>query len=106
MLDPSPSFSCFLLASLLAPFPFPAFIRSCVVGVSAGGGWLPLHLAARRGSHQAVKMLLDQGADPVATDDSGRTAKKLAEVNNRAECVKLLEDAELQMSSQPADSNV
>mmetsp|Transcript_6251 Transcript_6251/g.17483 ORF Transcript_6251/g.17483 Transcript_6251/m.17483 type:complete len:136 (-) Transcript_6251:436-843(-) len=59
-----------------------------------GGGWLPLHLAARRGSHSTVKMLLEQGADPMATDESGRTAKKLAEVNNRTDCVQLLEEAE------------
>ena len=41
----------------------------------------------------AVKMLLEAGADPTATDSNGRTAKDLAEKNNRKECVEMLEEA-------------
>eukprot|EP00193_Tetraselmis_chui_P006927 CAMPEP_0177763550 /NCGR_PEP_ID=MMETSP0491_2-20121128/6931_1 /TAXON_ID=63592 /ORGANISM="Tetraselmis chuii, Strain PLY429" /LENGTH=130 /DNA_ID=CAMNT_0019279665 /DNA_START=516 /DNA_END=908 /DNA_ORIENTATION=+ len=55
-----------------------------------GAGWLPLHLAARRGSVKIVEMLLEAGADPTAVDENGRTARTLAEVNKRAECVDIL----------------
>lgn len=42
---------------------------------------------------KAVQMLLDAGADPSATDGNGRTAKDLAEINKREECVRLLDEA-------------
>jgi len=62
----------------------------CFVFFIAGAGWLPLHLAARRGSVKIVEMLLEAGADPTAVDENGRTARTLAEVNKRAECVDIL----------------
>eukprot|EP00873_Tetraselmis_striata_P018816 jgi/Tetstr1/439080/TSEL_027570.t1 len=55
-----------------------------------GAGWLPLHLAARRGSLKTVQLLLDAGADPKAVDGAGRSARSLAEVNKRTDCLELL----------------
>uniref|UniRef100_A0A061RCC6 Ankyrin unc44 n=1 Tax=Tetraselmis sp. GSL018 TaxID=582737 RepID=A0A061RCC6_9CHLO len=59
-----------------------------------GNGWPLLHLAARRGSAKTVEMLIGAGACPRARDGSGRTAREIAAVNNKAECVGLLERAE------------
>jgi ankyrin repeat protein len=41
-------------------------------------GTTPLHLAARFGREDAVKALLERGADPAAADESGQTPAAVA----------------------------
>ena len=55
-------------------------------------GWLPLALAARRGSAKCCRQLLAAGADAAALSQ-GKTALEIAQINNRAECVAVLEQA-------------
>lgn len=43
-----------------------------------GAGWRPLHVAASRGSADAVTLLLAHGATPAATDDAGATPADVA----------------------------
>ena len=51
-------------------------------------GWTALHWAARRGSSEAVSLLLARGADPrLTTWNDGRSALHLAAPSNSALCV-------------------
>lgn len=43
---------------------------------------------------KTVQLLLDAGADPKAVDGAGRSARSLAEVNKRTDCLELLSKLE------------
>ncbi|KAK2798922.1 hypothetical protein FQN50_008653 [Emmonsiellopsis sp. PD_5] len=53
-------------------------------------GRTPLHQAALEGQHDAIKQLLDQGANPIATDIDKRTPLHLAAKRMHHTCVELL----------------
>lgn len=64
--------------------------RRLVDAVSARGG--PLHEAARAGALEAVKALLEAGADPGRRNADGKTARDLArERPDQPWCVKVAE---------------
>ena len=54
------------------------------------GGQLPLHVAARLGYKDAVKILLKRKANPAAKDEQGRTALEFAMLNDQARVAELL----------------
>jgi len=53
-------------------------------------GWSALALAARAGDVAIVEALLDAGADPAATNATGKTALDIAQLNKREAVVTLL----------------
>lgn len=55
-------------------------------------GWLPLALAARRGSARCMMLLLDAGAGLLSLSQ-GKMALEIARINRRADCVELLQAA-------------
>jgi len=55
-----------------------------------GDRWTPLIAASFSGSPQVVSLLLDEGANPFATDDSGYSALALARVNGHTAAARLL----------------
>lgn len=75
-------------------------LRTGKVDVARPGpqGWLPLQLAARRGSVACVRLLLQHGADPAAVCQ-GKTALEIARINKRAACVEALEQAAAEASA-------
>lgn len=54
-------------------------------------GFTPLHLAADRGRLEAVRLLLNLGADKSILDPDGQTALDLATVSGRDEIAQLLQ---------------
>ena len=61
-------------------------------------GWTALHLAASGGEARNVRLLLEAGASPTVTDDSGRTALDLVQQRtgstaDRIEVMRLLQGA-------------
>jgi uncharacterized protein len=63
------------------------------VDVNSGNaeGQTPLKLAAKRGTKETIKVLLDAGADPGLENDMGQTAMDITV--GRGEIVKLLRAA-------------
>ena len=59
-------------------------------GASTGNGRTPLHFAAYRGHKDVVQILLDKGADPSRTDNSGCTPLSLAHHLGKNEIVNML----------------
>mmetsp|Transcript_42677 Transcript_42677/g.142022 ORF Transcript_42677/g.142022 Transcript_42677/m.142022 type:complete len:83 (+) Transcript_42677:1188-1436(+) len=55
------------------------------------GGWTPLAIAARAGSAGVVEALLAAGADPDAVSPSGKSARELATINNKAKVIAAIE---------------
>ncbi len=55
-------------------------------------GLTPLHLAARRGHHDVVRLLIDQGADLERTDERGFTALLYAASSGNLDLVRFLVD--------------
>ena len=58
-----------------------------------GKGQTALHVVARDGLCQTVKLLLHAGADPTIRDNDGRTPLDDARLHNRASCIALLQAA-------------
>ena len=52
----------------------------------------PLHEAAMEGHTEAVKLLIDHGADIDIKDDNGRTALHYASLHEHTETIQLLAD--------------
>lgn len=69
--------------------------------VSGGGSW-PLHDACEQGNTEAVRFLLEHGADPNLTS-TGETALFAAVAKDNLECVRLLLDAGAQVNAQDVD---
>lgn len=65
--------------------------RKVNVNLSNSDGWTPLQLAARRGSLQCVKLLLEAGANVHARTQAGKTPRDLAAANGRQDVVPVLE---------------
>lgn len=72
---------------------WPAGQLSAAVNQPGENGWTPLMLAARRGSADCVRLLLEQGADVAAKNAQGRTAADIAAVNKRQAVTLVLGDA-------------
>ncbi|KAK4054224.1 hypothetical protein OIV83_001250 [Microbotryomycetes sp. JL201] len=53
-------------------------------------GFSPLHLATDRGHAEAVRILLDAGADPLLQDEDGNIALDLARISEHDDIVALL----------------
>lgn len=56
-------------------------------------GWTPLHSAVHLGNIEAVKVLLEMGANPMVQNNIGKTTIHVAAAQNRKEIVQLLLDA-------------
>ncbi len=69
--------------------------------VSGGGSW-PLHDACEQGNTEAVRFLLEHGADPDLTS-TGETALFAAVAKDNLECVRLLLDAGAYVNAQDVD---
>jgi ankyrin repeat protein len=69
--------------------------------VSGGGSW-PLHDACEQGNAEAVRFLLEHGADPNLTS-TGETALFAAVAKDNLECVRLLLDAGAHVNAQDVD---
>ena len=54
-------------------------------------GWTPLHCAAEAGSKKIVRVLLDHGSNPWASDRYGDTPLDVARVYHKVEVVEVLE---------------
>ena len=68
--------------SKLTDFPEFKFLTSgMVITALPKGGWTPLMYAARQGSIDAAKALLEAGANPNLTDPDGTTAIMIAIIN-------------------------
>ncbi|MCH1932417.1 ankyrin repeat domain-containing protein, partial [Shewanella sp. A25] len=59
----------------------------------------PLHLAAERGHHDVVKMLLESGADPSLQDNNGATPSHLAAAEGFIGIIELLSKRESQYTN-------
>ena len=55
-----------------------------------GGGWIPLHSAARHGHKEIAELLIEKGTDVNARDSSGKSALHDAASIGHKEIVKLL----------------
>jgi len=62
-------------------------------GADVNGKHHPIMIAARRGSLEAIKFLIGEGADVNAKDDGGTTALILATLHNHEEIIKNLIDS-------------
>lgn len=69
---------------------WPAQHLSAAVNQAGDNGWTPLMLAARKGSANCVRLLLERGADAASKNVQGRTAADIAAVNRREAVVALL----------------
>jgi len=68
--------------SKLMEFPEFKFLTSgMVITALPKGGWTPLMYAARQGSIDSTKALLEAGANPNVTDPDGTTATMIAIIN-------------------------
>jgi ankyrin repeat protein len=71
----------------------PLLIRAGVsVNVREASGLTPLHCAATGDSAATVKLLLASGADKTLKDGFGATPEKTAELNNKAELARVIQD--------------
>ncbi|CAK9193279.1 unnamed protein product [Sphagnum troendelagicum] len=55
-------------------------------------GGMPIHHAAKRGLDKTVRVLLDNGADPLAANDDGMTPLDMARNRGHASVVRMIED--------------
>jgi len=62
-----------------------------MVSIEDNMGQTPLHVAARKGSLESLEELVLNGASLAAKDKNGKTPRDLAELNNRIECVALID---------------
>ena len=65
----------------------------CVIDASLADGSTALHLAARAGHTNVLRMLLDAGADALVADGETRTALHVVALAGHGLCVKALLDA-------------
>ena len=81
--------TCVHAAVACREMPTLQLLLRCGAPHSAVGkdGWTPLALAARSGNLSAVMLLLAAGADPDARMPSGKSARELAIVNNKAKVI-------------------
>jgi ankyrin repeat protein len=64
---------------------------NCLIDRGQPKGWRPLHFAIDRGrSIRIIQMLLDAGADPTLTTDTGQTVLQFARTRGRADVTELL----------------
>jgi uncharacterized protein len=68
-------------------------------------GWLPLNWAAGSGQLEIVELLLERGADPLATGRDLRTPQMIALAAGHAEVVKRLRRAEAEAKGAATDSS-
>jgi uncharacterized protein len=68
-------------------------------------GWLPLNWAAGSGQLEIVELLLERGADPLATGRDLRTPQMIALAAGHAEIVKRLRRAEAEVKGEAATSS-
>jgi ankyrin repeat protein len=54
------------------------------------GGFTPLHEAVLKGDAEAVKLLLEHGADPTIRNEKGETSFSIAEDKNLTDILDLL----------------
>ena len=66
-------------------------------------GWLPLNWAAGSGQLEIVELLLERGADPLATGRDLRTPQMIALAAGHAEIVKRLRRAEAEAKGETAN---
>jgi ankyrin repeat protein len=60
------------------------------INAADAAGWRPLHIAAANNNLDAMKTLIDQGADVGATNNDGKTALTLVQEKNQREASALL----------------
>lgn len=77
--------------------------KDAFIDAQSPNGTTPLMMAAMYGSAAAVKLLLDEGADPLMKNQLGMTATDFAQKANRTDALKMIGEAVQAKAKRPAD---
>ena len=77
--------------------------KDAFIDAQSPNGTTPLMMAAMYGSAAAVKLLLEEGADPLMKNQLGMTAVDFAQKANRTDAVQMIGQAVQAKAKRPAD---
>ena len=77
--------------------------KDAFIDAQSPNGTTPLMMAAMYGSDAAVKLLLDEGADPLMKNQLGMTAADFAQKANRTGALQMINQAVQAKTKRPAD---